>query len=287
MPLLIYFLCVLHTTINGIIFYYVLGMKKRLTEFYDVAYHWLLTYGSKIILAIIIFIVGQWLIRLLRKWIKRFFIAPKFKQVRPFLEGIIGIGLQILLILLLMDILGIQMTIFAAVIAAFGVAAGLALSGTLQNFASGVLILILKPYKIGDNIVTQGQEGTVSSIQLFYTVITSFDNKTIIVPNSKLSNEIIINLSRQGKRRIDIELKLSYSINAEHAKQIIAQTILASQNLLTDPTHRISVSSLETDGYKLMINVWTNAHGFNDAKFALQENIMNALKKTDVKLPGM
>lgn len=260
---------------------------KRFREFYDAAYQWLITYGPKVVLAAIVFLIGQWLVRLLRKWFRRFFTAPKFRQVRPFLQGLISITLQILLVLLMMEILGIQMTIFAAVIASFGVAAGLALSGTLQNFASGVLILILRPYKIGDNIITQGQEGTVTSVQLFYTVVTSFDNKTIIVPNSKLSNEIIINLSREGKRRIDIELKFSYAIDIEHVKQIIAKTILASTNLLTEPSHRVSVCALESDSYKLLINVWTAAHGFNDAKFALQERIINAIKQTDIKLPGM
>jgi len=262
-------------------------MKTRIEDFYTVAYHWLLNYGPKIILALIVFFIGQWVIRLLRRWIARFFLAPKFRQVRPFLEGLIAISLQVLLVLILMQILGIQMTIFAAVITAFGVAAGLALSGTLQNFASGVLILILRPYKIGDNIITQGQEGTVSSIQLFYTVVTSFDNKTIIVPNSKLSNEIIINLSRKGARRIDIELKLSFATDTEQVKKIIEQSILASKTLLTEPTHRITVSSFEPDGFRLLVNVWVAAHGFNDAKFTLQERMIKDLQKGGVKLPGM
>ena len=262
-------------------------MKKRIETFYDVAFQWLINYGPKIILAILILIVGQWVIRLLKKWINKFFETPKLKTVRPFLEGLIGIALQVLLILLIMQVLGIQMTIFAAVITAFGVAAGFALSGTLQNFASGVIILLLRPYRIGDNIITQGQEGTVSSIQLFYTVIVSFDNKTIIVPNSKLSNEVIINLSRKGNRRIDIELKLSYGIDYEQVKKIISGAIESSKNLLTEPAHRISIMMLEPDGYRLLINVWTQAHGFNDARFMLQEKILNDLIQNKIKLPGM
>ena len=262
-------------------------MKEKFTGFYDAAYQWLLSYGPKIILAIIVFFVAQWLIHLLRKWINRFFLAPKFKQVRPFLQGLTAITLQLLLVLVIMEILGIQMTIFAAVITAFGVAAGFALSGTLQNFASGVLILVLRPYRIGDSIITQGQEGMVTSIQLFYTVVTSFDNKTIIVPNSKLSNEIIINLSRQGNRRIDIELKLAYAIDIEHVRQILSEAILSSKDLLTVPTHRIAVSYLEPDGYRLIINVWTKASGFTEVKYILQEKIIYALKQNEIKLPGM
>jgi small conductance mechanosensitive channel len=262
-------------------------MKQRIQNFYDITYQWLLNYGPKILLAIVIFFIGQILIRILKKWINKFFLAPRFKQIRSFLEGLVAITLQILLLLLLMEILGIQMTIFAAVITAFGVAAGLALSGTLQNFASGVLILLLRPYRIGDNIITQGQEGTVSSVQLFYTVVTSFDNKTIIVPNSKLSNEIIINLSRKGTRRIDIEMKLSFATDAEQVKRIVEQSILSSKNLLKEPSHRICVSSVEPDGYRLLVNVWVSAHGFNDARFALQEKMIKDIKQGGVKLPGM
>jgi small conductance mechanosensitive channel len=262
-------------------------MKKRVAGFYDAGYQWLITYGPKILLAIVVFTVGQWLIHLIRKWLKRFFLSPKFTQIRPFAEGFIAVTLQVLLVLLLMQVLGIKMTIFAAVIASFGVAAGLALSGTLQNFASGILILTLRPYEIGDNIITQGQEGTVSSIQLFYTVVTSFDNKTIIVPNSKLSNEIIINLSRKGNRRIDIDLKFQYLVDIQQVKNIITEVIQSSKNLLSEPQHRITVSSIDADGYHLLINVWTSAHGFNDTKYALQERIVDSLKRSGVKLPGM
>src|SRR6185312_5183593 len=106
-----------------------------------------------------------------------------------------------------------EMTLFATVVGAFGVAAGLALSGTLQNFASGILILLLKPFKVGDNIITQGLEGTVTSIEIFYTLVTTFDNRSVIVPNSKLSNEVIINISREGRRRLDINYKFANNID--------------------------------------------------------------------------
>lgn len=107
------------------------------------------------------------------------------------------------------------------------------------------------------------------------------------MPNSKLSNEIIINLSRQVNRRIDIELKFSYAIDIEEIRQILSETILSSKNLLTEPTHGIAVSALEPDGYRLIINVWTKANGFTDVKYVLQEKIINALKQKGVKLPGM
>lgn len=259
----------------------------KVDEIYKAAHHWLVNYGPKVLLAIIVFIVGQWLIRIARNWLSGFFAASRFNSVRPFLKGMIGLVLQVLLVLAIMQVLGIQMTIFAAVVASFGVAAGLALSGTLQNFASGVLILVLKPYRIGDNIVSQGMEGTVTAIQLFHTIVTSFDNKTVIVPNSKLSNEVIVNLSRQGQRRIDIELKFNYGIDLELVRKTIEASISSAEDLLASPKSRIGISQLESDGYKVLVNVWVNAHGFLDAKLLFQESLLNGLKKSGIKLPGM
>jgi small conductance mechanosensitive channel len=254
-----------------------------LQKFYDQAFNWLITYGPKIIVAIIVLFIGQWLLRIVNRFFRIFLNNKNFDpSIRSFLVNILGVVLQVLLILLLMQILGIQMTIFAAVIAAFGVAAGFALSGTLQNFASGVIILLLRPYKIGDNIVTQGQEGTVSSIQLFYTVILTFDNKTVIVPNSKLSNEIILNLSRQGKRRVDIELKFKYNNEYEKIKEIITSSFTSLNNILKEPALRIGISKLESDNYSVIINTWIPAHGFEDGRLLINEKLMFELRKAGV-----
>ena len=263
-------------------------MDKKLVTFYDRAYNWVLNYGPKILIAIIVFFVGLWLIRVLKKWLFKVMANRHIDpSIQDFLHGVVSVAFQILLVLIIMQILGIQMTIFAAVVGAFGVAAGLALSGTLQNFASGVLILLLKPYKIGDNINTQGQEGTVTSIQLFYTIVLTYDNKTVIVPNSKLSNEVIVNLSREGNRRVDVELKFTYAYDFDHIKDLLEKSIADYQPILKTPNYRIGISSLEPDGYKIMINVWITAHGFQDTKMAFQEKLMSDLKKGGVKLPGM
>ena len=140
-------------------------------------------------------------------------------SVRYFLQNLLAITLQVLLVILVLQIIGLQLTVVSAIIAGLTVAVGLALSGTLQNFVSGILILVLKPYQVGDNINTQGQEGTVTSIQIFFTVILTFDNKTIIVPNGQLSNSVIVNLSREGKRRMDIDLKFDYGTDIGHIKR--------------------------------------------------------------------
>jgi small conductance mechanosensitive channel len=263
-------------------------MDKKTVMFYDKAYNWILTYGPKILFAVLVFFVGLWLIRLFRKWLFRMLDKRLLDpSIQGFIHGVLSVALQIILFLGILQILGIQMTIFAAVITSFGVAAGLALSGTLQNFASGVLILLLKPYRIGDNINAQGQEGTVTSVQLFYTVVLTFDNKTVIIPNSKLSNEVIINLSREGKRRLDIELKFSYNYDFDRIKDLLNAAITDFRNIDKTPVHRIGISGLESDGYTVVVNAWVNAHGFEDTRFLFQKLVLDSLKKGGVKLPGM
>jgi small conductance mechanosensitive channel len=257
-------------------------------KLYTRAYDWVLIFGPRIIIAIIVFFVGLWLIRTFGKWIRKR-LAKRFtaSTLAPFVVSLCVTGLHILLVLLVMQILGIQMTLFAALIAALGVAAGLALSGTLQNVTSGILILMLKPFKLGDNIIAQGQEGTVSSIQIFYTIVTTFDNRTVIVPNSKLSNEVIINTSRMGTRRIDIELKFNYGVQFKTIQDIINKTLDDYRDTLKEPIHRVGISSLDPDGYKVIVNVWVNAHGYQDSRYLLQEKIMDRLKSESIKLPGM
>ena len=249
------------------------------TRFYDRAFSWVLTYGPRLMLAIIIFIIGQWLLRILNRWIARMMVNREFSpSVRTFLRNLISVVLQGLLVIMLMQVVGFGMTLLTTIVAGFSVAAGLALSGTLQNFASGVLILMLKPYRVGEIVITQGQEGVVTSIQLFYTVILAYDNKTVIVPNSKLSNEIILNLSRQGNRRVDIELKFKFNIQFEKLKQSITRSLTEMRQTLNEPAHRVGVSKLEADGYNVIINTWIPANEFENGRLIINEQLMDDLK---------
>lgn len=256
-------------------------------KLYDKAYGWILTMGPRLIVALIVVFIGVWLIRLIKRWMTHHMVNKDFDpSLRPFLTNLIIVGLQVMLVLAFMQILGIQMTIFAAVIGAFGVAAGLALSGTLQNFTSGVLILLLKPFRVGEIIVAQGQEGLVTTIQIFFTTVTTFDNKTVIIPNSKLSNEVIINLSREGKRRLDIEMKFNFAIPFNQVRDIIQTSVSQSTDLLVEPAAVIGVSTVEPDGYKLMVYVWVRADNYNSAKLNLQKKMIEDLKGAGIKLPG-
>ena len=255
--------------------------------FYDKAYLWILTVGPRVLIAMLVLVLGIWLIRLLKGALNRYMHNREFDpSLQPFLVSLLGTVLQVMLILALMQVLGLQMTIFTALIGALGVAAGLALSGTLQNFTSGVLILLLKPFRVADSIVAQGQEGIVSSIQIFYTVVTTYTNTTVIIPNSKLSNEVIINLSREGKRMLDVELKFSFGISFEEVKRLVQKRIDQTPAILKTPAPRFGVSTIDPDGYKVMINIWVDAHQFHDVRLAFQEDIIEDLKGASVKLPG-
>jgi small conductance mechanosensitive channel len=263
-------------------------MKWDWEKFYNQAYNWLIFYGPKIVIAVLVLLLGIWLIRLVNKWVKKGMDNGHLNpSVRFFLQNLISLTLKVVLVMLVLQVVGIQLTFLSAIIAGLTVAVGLALSGTLQNFVSGILILILRPYRVGDNINTQGQEGTVTSIQLFYTTVLTFDNKTIIIPNGQLSNNVVINLSREGKRRLDIELKFPYGIDITHVKQILQNSIQSSEHILPEPVARIGVSGIEYDRYTLTVNVWINAHGYYDTRLTLQEKLIDDLKNAGIKFPGM
>jgi len=259
----------------------------RTLQFYDKAFNWLLDKGPNILIGLGILLIGLWLIKIFSRWLTNGLHQKSVDpSLKPFFISLSVAVLRILLFFTVMQFIGIEMTIFAALIGALGVAAGLALSGTLQNFASGVLILMLKPFKVGDNIVAQGQEGTVSNIEIFYTTVTTFDNRKVVVPNGKLSNEVIINISTMGSRRLDVEVKFSYGIDYDQLLQIINKTIEDSQSVLKTPVHRVGVSAVEESGYSVMISVWLNAHGFIDAKLVFQEKLVKAMKAGNIPLPG-
>jgi small conductance mechanosensitive channel len=260
----------------------------NLNKFYDKAYDWLIRFGPRFLVGMLVLFVGLWLIKLVlnrsHKGMHRKEVDPTLKS---FLASLLGVVLRVLLILGVMQIMGIQMTLFTALVGAFGVAVGLALSGTLQNFASGILIMLLKPFVVGDNIITQGLEGTVTSIQIFYTLMTTYDNRSVILPNSMLSNNMIINISREGNRRLDIDYKFSNAVDIEQAQKVIGAIIDQEEACLKTPARRIGISQLEADSFVMAINVWVTAHGFWDTKMRLQQALLQGLKAAEIKIGGL
>jgi len=241
---------------------------------------WIATYGPRILIALAVFFLGQWLIRILSRTLNRILTNQKFNPtLQPFLQNLFKVILQVLLILGTMQLLGIQMTLFAAVIGAVGVAAGLALSGTLQNFASGILIILLRPFKVGDTIKTQGEEGVVSEIRLFYSVVKTSNNSTLIIPNSKLSNEVIFNLTREKRRRIDIFLKFKYYIDFAEVEATLLAVAKDSPGVLQDVPVQIEVEKLEEGRYTIILSAWALSIEFSNAKRELNQRIAKAVQR--------
>ena len=259
----------------------------ELHEFYNQASQWLLINGSKLLIGLIVLLVGLKLIKLFTVRIRaRMGKRQVHSSLQPFFLSLTITALYVLLIILVLNILGYPFSAFSTILGGFTVAVGLALSGTFQNFAGGVLILLLKPFELDDNINAQGQEGKVTSIQIFYTVLITADNKTIIIPNGKLFNEVIVNITREGKRRLDFEIRLGYYVDIDQVKQIMLDTINANVSVLKQPDVRVGLVGLDVDCMRFTVNVWVEPANFLTAKIALQENIIKNLKAAGIKLLG-
>ena len=261
-------------------------MKLHLEKYYDQVYDYLFVNGTRLIGAILLLLIGLKLIRFLRARLSaRMSKRQVHSSLQPFFLSLSITALYVLLIILVMNILGWPLTVFTTIIGAFSVAAGLALSGTFQNFAGGVLILLLKPFELDDSIVAQGQEGKVTSIQIFYTVLLTVDNKTIIIPNGKLFNEVIVNVSRENRRRLDFEFKLAYANDVDKAKAIIVDIINTTPTILTDFPVRTGVVGMDVDSIRFTVNVWVLPDDFLTTKISLMENIIKKLSAAGISFP--
>jgi small conductance mechanosensitive channel len=258
----------------------------KAADFYNQAYVWLISSGLRVLTGLIVFFLGLWLIRIMRSRLRKLMLKSKIhSSIQPFIFSLSIPALYVLLVLLVIDILGLQLTMFTTIIGAFSVAIGLSLSGTFQNFAGGVLILLLKPFEVDDAIIAQGQEGKVTSILIFYTVLLTYDNRTIIIPNGKLFNEVIINLSREGKRRLDFDVKLGYAADIDKAKQIIRDAIKSTDNILTDPPVRVGIQGLDVDSIRFTVNVWLVPDNYLVTKIELMEKIIMNLGAAGIAFP--
>jgi len=258
----------------------------ELKEYYHDAYMWLISHGVRVVIAIIVLLIGLKVIKWLGIRIRgRMSTRKVHSSLQPFFLSLAITGLYIALIVWVLVILNFDLAVFGTILGGFTVAVGLALSGTFQNFAGGVLILLLKPFELDDNIIAQGQDGRVTSIQIFYTVLLTVDNKTIIIPNGKLFNEVIVNVTRERKRRLDFEVKLAYAADINKAKQVILDAIKSTENIIPDMPVRVGLVGLEIDSMRLTVNVWVEPANFLTVKIALMEKIDNDLAAAGVPFP--
>jgi small conductance mechanosensitive channel len=258
----------------------------KLEKFYDRGINWINVHGPDAVAAVLLFLVGMWTIKFLRSRLKsRLIRRQTHSSLQPFVLSLTITAMYVVLILTVLEIVDVHITIFTTIIGAFSVAAGLALSGTFQNFAGGVLILMLKPFDVDDYIVAQGQEGKVVSIQIFYTVLLTIDNRTIIIPNGKLFNEVIVNVSRENTRRLDFEIRLGYGADIDKAKKIITDAVVGNENIFTDPAPRIGLIGLDNDCIRFTVNAWLDPSNYLAVKIALMEKVIKDLGAAGVAFP--
>ena len=255
-------------------------------KLFDTLIEFVINYGLDILGGITFLIIGLWLVKRLTKVTKR--IMEK-KGTNPTLSGfilsLINIALKVLVIISVMGMIGIQMASFIAILGAAGLAVGLALQGTLQNFAGGVLILALKPYKIGDYISTQGHDGIVKDIQIFNTILTTVDNKTIILPNSGISNSSLVNFSEQKTRRVDWSFGVAYGSNIKEIKSIIQSVLDNEERILKDPKTFIGMSEMADSSINFTTRAWVNASDYWGVYFDTNETIYTIFNEKGVEIP--
>ena len=243
-------------------------------------------FGGKLLICILIYIIGKKIIKYLNslfcKLLERRGIEA---SVKSFLKSLINILLHITLFIIIVNILGINSTSFVAILASAGVAIGMALSGTLQNFAGGVMILLFKPYKVGDYIEAQNQGGTVKEIQIFNTVLTTSDNRTIFVPNGGLSTGIIMNYSNQANRRVEWIIGIGYGEDVEKARICVQELLKKDSRILEKPATLVAVNKLNSSSVDLVIRCWTRKENFWDVYFDINEQIYNAFNAANINIP--
>lgn len=248
----------------------------------------LLAMGVKVLLTFIIILVGVKLINMLRKTVRKALEKINVeKGVIQFTDSLIKAVLTILLVLWAAVNFGVEATSIAALISSVSIAIGLALQGSLSNFAGGILILLLKPFKVGDYIKedTHSNEGTVKEISLFYTKLLSYDNKTIVLPNGILANSSMVNFSDEGKRRLDLRVSISYKADIKKAKDVIMDVINKNDMVLDDLQKIVFVADLDNSGVILGIRCFANADQYFKTRWSLLEDIKYALDENNIEIP--
>ena len=241
----------------------------------------------KIIKVLFIWFVGRWILKRIVKLIV--FLLQKHidnDSVRTFVISIVDVVVMILLILMIIGVLGIDTSSFIAIFASAGVAIGMALSGTLQNFAGGVMILLFRPFKVGDYIEAQGVAGTVKQIQIFNTVVHTGDNKVILLPNGAVSTGIINNYSREPKRRLDMVFSISYGNDFEKAKEVLLKLIAQDSRILNEPAQPfIVLGEMGASSIDIIVRVWCNQADYWAIKFDLNKKVYETFPQEGLEFP--
>ncbi len=259
---------------------------ENLEKYINVIKDYMFQYAPKLIMAILVLLIGLkvigWIIKLINKVFEKRNIDS---TLRPFLSNLIGWTLKVMLFISVASMVGIETTSFVAVIGAAGLAIGLALQGTLANFAGGVLLLIFKPYKVGDLIEAQGQLGVVKEIQIFTTILLSPQNKTIIIPNGAISNGDITNYTTAGKIRVDLTVGVAYDSDIKKAKEVLIAMMAKDERVLKEPAPFVGVSELADSSINLAVRPHTTPENYWGVYFDMLENAKAELDKANITIP--
>jgi small conductance mechanosensitive channel len=258
----------------------------EIQKWIDKGFEFVSEYGIKIVGAIVIWIVGSFIIKKLLKGFKNVMTKKEYDEsLQKFLLNLIGWVLKILLFLAILAKLGVETTSFAAILAAAGLAIGLALQGSLANFAGGVLIMIFKPIKIGDLIEAQGELGVVKEIEIFTTKILTPTNKEVIIPNGALSNGNITNYSTEGKLRVDLTVGVGYDEDIKKSKDVLMNVLNSNPKVLKDPAPSVNVSELADSSVNFAVRPWSTVEDYWDVYFGTLEDCKKALDEAGIEIP--
>ena len=255
-------------------------------KYLELGESFLLKYGPKVLSALLILIIGLFIINIITKLAKKVMKKSHVDEtLQKFLGNLLSWALKILLLVTVITQLGVETTSFAAIIASAGLAVGLALQGSLANFAGGVLIMIFKPFKLGDLIEAQGEIGVVKEIEIFTTKLTGLSNKEIIIPNASLSNGNIVNYTTEGTRRVDLVIGVSYDADIKETKNILMNVLTSNDKVLKDPAPTVNVSELADSSVNFAVRPWCKSEHYWDVYFEATENIKEALDKAGIEIP--
>lgn len=247
---------------------------------------WIALYGLKAVAAVVILFVGWLAAKAIRTVIRRLMTKARIDgTLTSFISSLVYMIVMAFVIIAALGQLGVQTASFVAVIGAAGLAVGLALQGSLSNFAAGVLMIIFKPFKAGDYIEGAGVAGTVEELGIFTTLLKSPDNKAIIVPNGKLAGDNIINYNANPTRRLDLVIRVSYGDDIDKVKHILAQIVAADDRIMKEPAVAIGVTSLGITGIEFAVRLWVRTSDFGDVQFAVLENIKRTFDAEGIVIP--
>ncbi len=259
--------------------------ETDLTQIMTKVWDWVFEVGPSLLLAIVTLFIGLRIIKVINKNIRKSLNkSTADPTLAPFLSNVIGALLKVVLFVSVASMVGIKTTSFVAILGAAGLAVGLSLQGSLSNFAGGVLILMLKPFKVGDFITAAGYSGTVEEIQIFYTKLTTPQNRQITIPNGALSNNSLTNFSAKEQVRLDIPVGISYDADIKQAKEVL-KGLLTDERILQDPEPQILVTELADNSVNLSLRIWVMAADYWPLNFDMLERIKYALDNAGIGIP--